>query len=166
MCVSVRASVESWNFYLGKLIMALVLVSLPARFRIGSEWHNYVYRSIYETIVLLICQLSAFQQLVHCLLFNDLCCVALKQLGRRREEVGVPDGGFFECVRGTDKDNIQRVLYLFRAQEAAGMQWVAVHGPPGASYDEVAMATPVFGSADENMLTGDAHEWHWHPCVL
>ena len=77
----------------------------------------------------------------------------MKQLGRRREESGVPDGGFFECVRGTDKkDNSQRLLYLFRAQEAVGMQWVAVHGLPGASYDEVAMATPVFCSADENMF--------------
>ena len=34
------------------------------------------------------------------------------------------------------------------------MQWVAVHGPPGASYDEVAEATPVFGTADENVLMG------------
>ena len=100
------------------------------------------------------------------MIFNNLRCVALKQLGRRREEVGVPDGGFFECVRGTIKDNSEQVLYLFRTQEPAGMQWVAVHGPPGASYDEVAMATPVFASADENILTGGAHEWHWHPCML
>ena len=27
-------------------------------------------------------------------------------------------------------------------------------GPPGASYDEVAEATPVFGTADENVLIG------------
>ena len=90
----------------------------------------------------------------------------MKQLGRRRDEAGVPDGGFFECVRGTIKDNSEQVLYLFRTQEPTGMQWVAVHGPPGASYDEVAMATPVFASADENILTGGAHEWHWHPCML
>ena len=62
----------------------------------------------------------------------------------------------------------EQVLYLFRTQGAVavGMQWVAVHGPPGASYDEVAMATPVFASADENILTGGAREWHWHPCML
>ena len=100
------------------------------------------------------------------LLFKNLCCVALKQLGRRRDEPGVPDSGFFECCRGTDNANTEQVLYMFKAQEATGMQWVAVHGPPGASYDEVAMATPVFGSADENILTGGAHEWHWHPCML
>ena len=84
------------------------------------------------------------------LLFTNLCCVALKQLGRRREKVGVPDGGFFECVRGTDKENSERALYLLRAQDAVGLQWVAVHGPPGHLYDQVAMAAPVFGSADEN----------------
>ena len=46
----------------------------------------------------------------------------------------------------------ERALYWFMAQEAIVIQWVAVHGPPGASYDEVAMATPVFGSADEDIL--------------
>ena len=51
---------------------------------------------------------------------------------------------------GTDQDDSEQVLYLFRAYDATGMQWVAVHGPPGASYDNVAMATPLFGSADEN----------------
>ena len=138
-------------------VMALVLIvgSLPARFRIGSTFpcrlfNNYMYRSIYKTVVLFICPLSG--------LFNNWCCAALKQLGRRRDEAGVPDGGFFECVRGTIKDNSEQVLYLFRTQEPTGMQWVAVHGPPGASYDEVAMATPVFASADENILTGGAHE--------
>ena len=41
--------------------MALVLYgSLPARFRIGSEWHNYMYRSIHERVLLFICPLSAF----------------------------------------------------------------------------------------------------------
>ena len=150
-------------------MMALALVSLPARFRIGSEWHNYMYKSIHETVALFICLLSSFfQQPVHCLLFNNWCCAALKQLGGRREEAGVPGGGFFECVRGTIKENWEQVLYLFRAQEAvaAGMQWVAVHGRPGASYEEVAMATPVFASADNNILTGSARAWLWHPCML
>ena len=72
--------------------------------------------------------------------------------------------------QGHGQGTNQRVLYLFRAQwwwqEAAGMQWVAVHGHPGASYDEVAMATPVFGSADKSILTEGTHEWHWHPCML
>ena len=90
----------------------------------------------------------------------------MKQLGRRREVAGVPDGDFFECVRGTIKDNSEQVLYLFRTQDPTRTQWVAVHGPSSASYDEVAMATPVFASADENILAGGANEWHWHPCVL
>ena len=92
--------------------------------------------------------------------------VALKQLGRRRGEADVPDGGFFECFRGTINENSEQVLYLCRTHEPAGMQWVAVHGRPGASYDEVALATPVFGSADENILMEGAHDGHWHPCVL
>ena len=103
---------------------------------------------------------------VHCLFFNASCCVALKQLGRRREETGVPDGGCFECVRGTINENSEQVLYLFRTQEAVGMQWVAAHGRPLASYDEVAMAIPVFGSAGENIVAGGAHERHWYPCML
>ena len=90
----------------------------------------------------------------------------MKQLGRPQDDAGVNDGGFFECVRGTIKDNSEQVLYLFRTQDPAGMQWVAAHGPPRASYYEVAMATPVFASADENILTGGAHEWQWHPCML
>ena len=141
-------------------MMALVLsCSLPARFRIGSEWHNYMHRSICENSCLvhlpIVC---VFQQFAHCLLFNNLCCVALEQLGRRREEVGVPDGGFIDCIRGTIKENSEQVLYFFRTQEAvaAGIQWVAAHGRPGASYDEVAMATPVFASANNNILTGGA----------
>jgi hypothetical protein len=77
--------------------------------------------------------------------------VAWKQLGRRRE-------GFFECVRGIDKDNSEQVFYLFRAHEAVGMQWAAAHHPPGAYYDEVAMATPAFGSADEDILMAGIHE--------
>ena len=90
----------------------------------------------------------------------------MKHLGRPRDEAGVPDGGFLECARGASKDNSEQVLYLFRTQEPTGTQWVAVHGFPGASYDEVAMATPEFASADENILTGGANEWHWRPCML
>ena len=92
----------------------------------------------------------------------------MKQLGRLRDELGVPDSGFFVCCRGTYNANTEQVLYMFKAQEATGMQWVAVHGPPGASYDEVAEATPVFGTADENVLMGGGggHMWQWHPCML
>ena len=57
----------------------------------------------------------------------------------------------FECVRGTDKDNTEQVLYVFRAHDAAGIQWVAVHGPPGPSDHDVAMnGTPVHGNADKD----------------
>ena len=91
----------------------------------------------------------------------------MEQLGRRRDEPGIPDSGFFECCRGTDNANTEQVLYMFKAQEATGMQWVAVHGPPGASYDEVAEATPVIGTADENVLmVGGGHVWQWHPCMI
>ena len=69
-------------------------------------------------------------------------------------------------VRRTDKNNTEQVLYLFRADALTGMQWVAVHGPPEASYNDVATATPVFGSADENILMAGSHEWHWHTCML
>ena len=72
--------------------------------------------------------------------------------------------------QGHGQGTSQRALYLFRAQwwlqAAVGMQLWAAHGHPGASYDEVAMATPVFGSADENILTEGTHEWHWHACML
>ena len=47
---------------------------------------------------------------------------------------------------------------MVRARDAVGMQWVAVHGLPEASYDDVATATPVFGSADENILMAGSHE--------
>ena len=37
---------------LSKGILALVLVGgLPDEFRIGSEWNNYMYKSIYEAVV-------------------------------------------------------------------------------------------------------------------
>ena len=62
----------------------------------------------------------------------------------------------FECVRGTDKDNAKQVLYLLMAW-ADGTQWVAVHGAPKASYDKVALATSVFGSADKGILVAGNH---------
>ena len=39
-------------------------------------------------------------------------------------------------------------------------------GPREAYYDEVAAATPVFGSPAETILMAGSHEWHWHPCML
>jgi hypothetical protein len=60
------------------------------------------------------------------------------------------------------------VLYLFKVQDSPGMKWITVHAPPGTPFYEVAVATrlPVFGSVDENILTGGGHEWYWHPCML
>ena len=72
----------------------------------------------------------------------------------------------FECVRGTDKGNTKQVLDLLRAC-ADGMQRMAVHGRPGASYHDVAMnGTLVYGNADEDALMAGNHEGHWHPCML
>ena len=69
-------------------------------------------------------------------------------------------------VRGTANHNAEQVLYLFRAHDAVGMKWAAAHGPPEAYYEDVATATPVFGSPDENILMAGSPEWHRHPCML
>ena len=67
-------------------------------------------------------------------------------------------------ARGTDQCNTEQGLYLFRTNKA-GMQWLAVHGPPGAPYEDVATAVLVFGSAENIVMPGN-HEWHWHPCMF
>ena len=69
--------------------------------------------------------------------------------------------------RGADKDNTKQVLYLLMPDAYHGMQWVAVHAPPAASFHDVVIkGTPVFGSADEDILMAGSHECHWHPCML
>ena len=40
--------------------------------------------------------------------------------------------------------------------------WRSMPPPPKAYFDEVATATPVFGSADEDILMVGSREWHWH----
>ncbi|MFM7984416.1 MAG: hypothetical protein ACKPKO_34335, partial [Candidatus Fonsibacter sp.] len=80
---------------------------------------------------------------------------ALKQLGRRRGH------GFFGCVSGTDIANTEQVLYLFRCNnDEGGMQWVAVHGLPTASYDDVAKkkALPFFGTREKSIVEAGSHE--------
>ena len=73
----------------------------------------------------------------------------------------------FECVRGTDKDNTEQVLYLFMADAYFGMQWVAAHAPPATSWSDVVIkGTQVIGSADEGIWLAGNHEWHWHRCML
>ena len=53
--------------------MALVLVGgLPDKFRIGSEWNNYMYRSIYAAIVSCSCVNNQSCSFAHCLLFQEL----------------------------------------------------------------------------------------------
>ena len=107
--------------------MALVVFGrgLPERFRIGPEWNNYMYKSIYETVV----SCSGVNNPAHlpivCFSTTDGQSgsnQALKQLGKRRAR-------FFECVRGTDKDNAEQVLYLFRVC----CRWNAVGGGPCAA---------------------------------
>ncbi|MFM7989957.1 MAG: hypothetical protein ACKPKO_62650 [Candidatus Fonsibacter sp.] len=86
--------------------------------------------------------------------------IAWKQLDRRGE-------GFFECVRGTDKNNTGQVIYLFRVNDdAVGSMWVAGLGPHEAYYDVVATAAPVFGGGEDNILKAGSHEWLWQPCRL
>ena len=90
------------------------------------------------------------------------------QLGKRREEGGVRTEVSVSVsgARGQARGGTVRVLYLFIRNDATGMPRAAVHGPSATYTDQVAMATPVFGSAAENILTEGAHEWQWLPCML
>ena len=69
---------------------------------------------------------------------------------------------------GTDKYNTEQVNHLLHVHsDEAGVQWVAVYGPPTACFSNVvATFTPVFGSGKADILIAGNHEWHWHPCML
>ena len=70
-------------------------------------------------------------------------------------------------LKGTDKHKTEQVLYLFSVHgDAAGSQWVAVHGPPSASYDAVATCSPVFGSCEDDIWKAGNHEWRKQPCMI